>query len=47
MTRNSFGSAEDIPGIVRYINNPVNLTDMGIAVTEVLREHHSGKVFVL
>ena len=47
VTRHSFGSAEDIPGIVRYINNPANLTDMGIAVTEVLREHHSGKVCIL
>ena len=47
VTRNSLGSAEDIPGIVRYINNPENLTDMGIAVTEVLKEHHSGKVCIL
>lgn len=47
VTRNSLGSAEDIPGIVRYINNPANLTDMGIAVTEVLKEHHSGKVCIL
>jgi len=47
VTRNSFGSAEDIPGVVRYINNPANLTDMGIAVTEVLKEHHSGKVCIL
>lgn len=47
VTRHSFGTAEDIPGIVRYINNPANLTDMGIAVTEVLKEHHSGKVCIL
>ena len=47
VTRNSFGSAEDIPGVVRYVNNPANLTDMGIAVTEVLKEHHSGKVCIL
>jgi hypothetical protein len=47
VTRNSVGSAEDIPGVVRYINNPANLTDMGIAVTEVLKEHHGGKVCIL
>lgn len=47
VTRHSSGSAEDIPGIVRYINNPANLTDMGIAVTEVLKGHHSGKVCIL
>jgi hypothetical protein len=47
VTRHSSGSAQDIPGVVRYINNPANLTDMGIAVTEVLKEHHSGKVCIL
>ncbi len=47
VTRHSLGSAETIPGVVRYINNPANLTDMGIAVTEVLKEQHSGKVCIL
>jgi hypothetical protein len=46
VTRNSVGSAENIPGIVRFINNPANLTDLGIAVTEVLKEH-SGKVCIM
>jgi hypothetical protein len=47
VTRNSIGSAENIPGVVRFINNPANLTDMGIAVTEVLREHSGRKVCIL
>jgi hypothetical protein len=47
VTHNSIGSAEDIPGLVRYINNPANLTDMGIAVTEVLKEHRNDKVCIL
>ena len=47
VTRNSIGSAEDITGVVRYINNPANLTDMGIAVTEVLKEHSGQKVCII
>ena len=47
VTRNSVGSAENIPGVVRYINNPANLTDLGIAVTEVLKEHSGKKVCIL
>ena len=47
VTRNSIGSAENIPGIVRYVNNPANLTDLGIAVTEVLKEHNGKKVCIL
>jgi hypothetical protein len=47
VTRNSMGSAENIPGVVRYINNPANLTDMGIAVTEVLKEHADRKVCIM
>ena len=47
VTRNSIGSAENIPGIVRYINNPANLTDMGIAVTEVLKEHSGKKICIM
>ena len=34
-------------GVVRFINNPANLTDMGIAVTEVLREHGGQKVCIM
>lgn len=47
VTRNSMGNVENIPGVVRYINNPANLTDMGIAVTEVLKEHKGEKVCIL
>lgn len=47
VTRNSVGTAENIPGVVRFINNPANLTDMGIAVTEVLREHGGQKVCIM
>jgi hypothetical protein len=47
VTRNSLGKAENIPGIVRYINNPSNLTDMGIAVTEALKDHSGKKVCIL
>jgi hypothetical protein len=47
VTRNSIGSAENIPGVVRFINNPSNLTDMGIAVTEVLKDHSGKKVCIL
>jgi len=47
VTRNSIGTAENIPGVVRFINNPANLTDMGIAVTEALRDHAGKKVCIL
>jgi hypothetical protein len=47
VTRNSIGSAENIPGVVRFINNPANLTDMGIAVTEVLKENSGKNVCIL
>jgi hypothetical protein len=47
VTRNSVGTAENIPGVVRFINNPANLTDMGIAVTEVLKEHAGQKVCIM
>ncbi|MDO9034685.1 MAG: hypothetical protein Q7U51_05730 [Methanoregula sp.] len=47
VTRNSIGSVENIPGVVRYINNPANLTDMGIAVTEVLKDHSGKKVCIM
>jgi hypothetical protein len=42
VTLNSVGNAEPVPNVVRYINSPSNLTDLGIAVTEALKEH-SGK----
>ena len=47
VTRNSIGNAENIPGIVRFVNNPANLTDLGIAVTEVLKDHSGKKVCIL
>lgn len=47
VTRNSLGTAENIPGVVRFINNPSNLTDLGIAVTEVLKENSGKKVCIL
>jgi KaiC/GvpD/RAD55 family RecA-like ATPase len=47
VTRNSIGSVENIPGVVRYVNNPANLTDLGIAVTEVLKEHSGKNVCIL
>jgi hypothetical protein len=47
VTRNSIGTAENIAGVVRYINSPGNLTDLGIAVTEVLKEHSGEKVCIL
>jgi hypothetical protein len=47
VTRKSVGSAQNTPGIVRYISNPANLTDMGIAVSEVLREQSGKKVCIM
>jgi hypothetical protein len=47
VTRNSIGTVENIPGVVRFVNNPANLTDLGIAVTEVLKEHSDRKVCIL
>lgn len=47
VTRNSIGHAENIPGVVRYINNPGNLTDLGIAVTESLKDQSGKKVCIL
>jgi hypothetical protein len=47
VTRNSIGNAENIPRVVRYVNNPTNLTDLGIAVTEVLKENEGKKVCIL
>ena len=37
VTRSSIGSVENIPGVVRFINNPANLTDMGIAVIKLMK----------
>jgi len=47
VTRNSVGNVEDIIGVVRYINNPANLTDLGIAITEELREHSGQKMCIM
>jgi hypothetical protein len=47
VTRNSIGSAENIPRVVRFVNNPANLTDLGIAVTEVLKENTGEKVCIM
>jgi hypothetical protein len=33
--------------MVRFINNPSNLTDMGIAVTDMLKEHSGEKICIL
>ncbi|MEN6611012.1 MAG: PAS domain S-box protein [Methanoregulaceae archaeon] len=47
VTRYSIGSADYIPGVVRYVNNPANLTDPGIAVTGVLKDHSGKKICIL
>lgn len=47
VTQYSMGTARNVPGVVRYINNPANLTDLGIAVTEVLKELSGKKVCIL
>jgi len=47
VTRNAIGSTENIPGVVRYISDPTNLTDMGIAVTDVLGEHMGENVCIM
>lgn len=47
VTRNSIGNAENIPGVVKYINNPANLTDMGMAVTDVLKEQSGKQVCIM
>jgi len=47
VTRSSLGNVDNIPGTVRYVNNPANLTDLGIAVTEMLKEQSTKKVCIL
>jgi hypothetical protein len=47
VTKASIGTATDIPGVVRYVTSPSNLTDMGIAVTEELKEKTGKKVCIL
>ncbi len=47
VTKASIGTATDIPGVVRFVNNPANLTDMGIAVTEELKDKTGKKVCIL
>jgi hypothetical protein len=46
-TRSSIGNVTNIPGIVRYVNSPANLTAMGIAVTEVLKDLSGQKVCIM
>jgi hypothetical protein len=46
VTQYSMGTVHNIPGVVRYVNNPANLTDMGIAVTEILKELSGKKVCI-
>jgi hypothetical protein len=47
VTQYSMGNVQNVPGVVRYVNNPANLTDMGIAVTELLKELSGKKVCIL
>ena len=47
VTKNSVGSVQNIPGVVRFVNHPSDLTEMGIAVTEVLKELSGKKVCIL
>jgi hypothetical protein len=47
VTQNSIGNVENIPRVVRFINNPANLTDLGIAIIEVLKENSDHKVCIL
>jgi hypothetical protein len=47
VTHNSIGNVEDIPGVVRYVHSPADLTAMGIAVTEVIREHSGEKICIV
>jgi hypothetical protein len=47
VTRSSIGNVDNMPGVVRYVNNPANLTDLGIAVTEMLKELSEKKVCIL
>jgi hypothetical protein len=47
VTRSSLGNVDNMPGLVRFVNNPANLTDLGIAVTEMLKELSGKKVCIL
>lgn len=47
VTKYSMGSVENIPGKVWYISNPADLTDMGIAVTELLKDAKGKKVCLI
>jgi hypothetical protein len=47
VTHHSIGSAENIPGVVRYVNSPADLTAMGIVVTDMLKEHPGERVCIL
>ncbi len=41
------GAPKIFPESCVFINNPANLTDMGIAVTEILKEHSDKKVCIM
>ncbi len=47
VTQYSMGNVQNIHGVVRFVNNPANLTEMGIAVTEILKELSGKKVCIL
>ncbi|MGD1004608.1 MAG: hypothetical protein ABR887_04235 [Methanoregulaceae archaeon] len=47
VTQFSMRTVQNVHGVVRYINNPANLTDMGIAVTEILKDLSGKKVCIL
>jgi archaellum biogenesis ATPase FlaH len=47
ITRYALGTDIQNEDHCRYINNPGNLTDIGIAVTEVLKKYPDGKVCIL
>jgi hypothetical protein len=43
-----YSGGEPVPGPrVKYVNNPSNLTDLGIAITEILKQMPEGKKCIL
>jgi KaiC/GvpD/RAD55 family RecA-like ATPase len=43
-----YSGGEPVPGPrVKYVNNPANLTDLGIAITEILKQMPAGKKCIL
>jgi KaiC/GvpD/RAD55 family RecA-like ATPase len=47
ITRYAIGKASGITQNCRFINSPSNLTDLGIAITEVLNRRSAGKACLL